>query len=61
METSWGPADLDVAHCSTALGHAPDAEKVTVPWRLLGRSYLTPEVLTRRLEEYLAALFDRYG
>ncbi|KAF0794342.1 hypothetical protein P405_06035 [Streptomyces sp. FR-008] len=20
METSWGPADLDVAHCSTALG-----------------------------------------
>ncbi len=100
METSWGPADLDVAHCSTALallhgvpagmrfadryvaaggtltgddaahlhwrlldalGHAPDAEKVAVPWRLLGRSDLTPEVLTRRLEEYLAALFDRYG
>ncbi|WP_234479682.1 phosphotransferase family protein [Streptomyces sp. DEF147AK] len=100
VETSWGPADLDVAHCSTALallhgvpagtrfadryvaaggtvdeddaahlhwrlldarGHAPDAEKVAVPWRRLGRSDLTPEVLTRRLEEYLAALFDRYG
>ncbi|MFE1130365.1 phosphotransferase family protein [Streptomyces albidoflavus] len=100
VETSWGPADLDVAHCSAALallhgvpagmrfvdryvaaggtvdeddaahlhwrlldalGHAPDAEKVAVPWRRLGRSDLTPEVLTRRLEEYLAALFDRYG
>lgn len=25
METSWGPADLDVAHCSTALAlpHGP--------------------------------------
>ncbi|MGW1456896.1 aminoglycoside phosphotransferase family protein [Streptomyces albidoflavus] len=100
VETSWGPADLDVAHCSTALallhgvpagmrfadryvaaggtlagdegahlywrlldalGHAPDAEKVAVPWRELGRSDLTSEVLTRRVEEYLAALFDRYG
>lgn len=34
---------------------------MAVPGRLLGRSDLTPEVLTRRLEEYLAALFDRYG
>ncbi|MFF8828880.1 phosphotransferase family protein [Streptomyces sp. NPDC015131] len=100
VETSWGPADLDVAHCSTALallhgvpagmrfadryvaaggvlagepaahlhwrlldalGFAPDAEKVAVPWRELGRTDLTADVLTRRLEEYLAALFDRYG
>ncbi|WP_229840701.1 phosphotransferase family protein [Streptomyces roseolilacinus] len=100
VETSWGPADLDVAHCSTALallhgvqaglgfadlyvaaggalsedpgahlywrlldalGFAPDAEKVAAPWRGLGRTDLTPDVLTGRLESYLRALFDRYG
>ncbi|MFP3986827.1 phosphotransferase [Streptomyces sp. E11-3] len=100
VETSWGPADLDVAHCSTALAllhgvptgmrfadqytaaggtltedraahlywrlldalaFAPDAEKVAVPWRELGRADLTAEVLTRRLEEYVQALFDRYA
>ncbi|WP_432056176.1 phosphotransferase family protein [Streptomyces sp. bgisy022] len=100
VETSWGPADLDVAHCSTALallhgvpagmrfadrylaaggtlaedggahlywrlldalGFAPDAEKVAVPWRQLGRVDLTAGVLTHRLEEYIASLFDRYG
>ncbi|MFJ5155854.1 phosphotransferase family protein [Streptomyces sp. NPDC088353] len=99
VETSWGPADLDVAHCSTALAllhgvtagmdfvdrylaaggtpaedraahlywrlldalaFAPDAEKVAVPWRETGRADLTPTLLTRRLEEYLQALFDRY-
>ncbi|MFD7228395.1 phosphotransferase family protein [Streptomyces sp. NPDC059881] len=100
VETSWGPADLDVAHCSTtlallhgaptgmrfadlylaaggklaedpaaqlywrlldALAFAPEAEKVAVPWRELGRIDLTPEVLTGRLEDYLQALFDRFG
>ncbi|WP_037856094.1 phosphotransferase family protein [Streptomyces sp. NRRL S-31] len=100
VETSWGPADLDVAHCSTALallhgtpagmrfadryvdaggtltddradhlywrlldalGFAPDAEKVAVPWRELGRADLTSGVLTRRLEEYIAALLGRYA
>jgi aminoglycoside phosphotransferase (APT) family kinase protein len=100
VETSWGPADLDVAHCSTALAllhgvpagmnfadrylaaggtlaedraahlywrlldalaFAPDAEKVAVPWREVGRTDLTPTVLTRRLEGYLQALFDRYA
>ncbi|MEU3106022.1 phosphotransferase family protein [Streptomyces griseoflavus] len=100
VETSWGPADLDVAHCATALAllhgvpagmrfadlyaaaggtleeepgahlywrlldalaFAPDAEKVAVPWRELGRTDLTPGVLTRRLEDYLAALLERYG
>lgn len=89
VETSWGPADLDVAHCSTALAllhgvpagmrfadryvaaggtlaedstahlywrlldalaFAPDAEKVAVPWRELGRVDLTPTVLAHRLE-----------
>ncbi|MEU4353113.1 phosphotransferase family protein [Streptomyces virginiae] len=97
VETSWGPADLDVAHCSTALallhgvpagmrftdryvdaggtlaegsahlywrlldalGFAPDAEKVAVPWRELGRVDLTPDVLTGRLEGYIEALFER--
>jgi aminoglycoside phosphotransferase (APT) family kinase protein len=97
VETSWGPADLDVAHCSSALtllhgvpaglrfadhyraaggtltddpeahrywrvldalGFAPDAEKVAVPWRELGRTDLTPSVLTRRLESHLLALLD---
>ncbi|MCT7356146.1 phosphotransferase [Streptomyces sp. 15-116A] len=100
VETSWGPADLDVAHCSTALAllhgvpagmrfadrytaaggtladdpaahlhwrlldalaFAPDAEKVAVPWRELGRDDLTPGVLARRLEDYLQALFERYA
>lgn len=100
VETSWGPAELDVAHCSTALAllhgpraglrfadlytaaggqlsgnradhlywrlldalaFAPDAEKVAVPWRELGRSDLTPGVLTSRLEQYIAGLFDRFG
>ncbi|MBW5485899.1 phosphotransferase family protein [Streptomyces bambusae] len=96
VETSWGPADLDVAHCSTALAllygvpeglafadayraaggelaerpedhlywrlldalaFAPDAEKVAVPWRELGRTDLTAEVLAGRLEDYIAAVF----
>lgn len=100
VETSWGPADLDVAHCSTALAllhgvplgmsfadrylaaggrlaerrsahlywrlidalaFAPDAEKVAVPWRELGRTDLTPALLTTRLENYMAALFERYA
>ena len=98
VETSWGPADLDVAHRSTARallhgvdagvrftdrhvaaggtlteddtarlywrlldapGFAPDAEKVAVPWRELGRSDLTADVLTHRLEGHIEALFDR--
>lgn len=100
VETSWGPADLDVAHCSTALAllhgvpagmsfaaqytraggrlehdganhlywrlldalaYAPDAEKVAVPWRELGRTDLTPDVLAARLEDYIACLFDHFG
>ncbi|MEU1290150.1 aminoglycoside phosphotransferase family protein [Kitasatospora sp. NPDC005856] len=100
VETSWGPADLDVAHCATALAllhgpeaglafadrytaaggrelaegrahlywrlldalaFAPDAQKVAEPWRELGRTDLTPAVLTGRLEDYLQALFDRYA
>ncbi|OKI96777.1 phosphotransferase family protein [Kitasatospora sp. CB01950] len=100
VETSWGPADLDVAHCSTALSllhgvplgmtfadrylaaggslaeqpaahlywrvldalaFAPDAEKVAVPWREVGRADLTPALLSSRLEEYLHALFERYA
>ncbi|MFJ4190972.1 phosphotransferase family protein [Kitasatospora sp. NPDC089509] len=101
VETSWGPADLDVAHCSTALAllhgtgtgmafadayqraggttlsphgpdhlywrlldalaFAPDAHKVAVPWRGLGRTDLTAQLLTARLEDYLQALFDRYA
>jgi hypothetical protein len=100
VETSWGPADLDVAHCATALAllhgapagldcadryvaaggtltadsrahlywrlldalaFAPDAEKVAVPWRELGRVDLTPSLLTARLERYLHELVARYG
>jgi aminoglycoside phosphotransferase (APT) family kinase protein len=100
VETSWGPADLDVAHCSTALAllygaqegmrladrylasggmlseepaahlywrvldalaFAPDAEKVAVPWRELGREDLTSVLLASRLEDYLEQLFRRFG
>ncbi|MFD8371056.1 phosphotransferase family protein [Streptomyces sp. NPDC059688] len=100
VETSWGPADLDVAHCSTALAllhgvstgmrfadryvaaggaladdpvdhlywrlldalaFAPDAQKVAVPWREVGRADLTPALLSQRLEGYMRALFDRYA
>ncbi|MFD5632928.1 phosphotransferase family protein [Streptomyces sp. NPDC127077] len=100
VETSWGPADLDVAHCSTALAllhgvplgmsfadryltaggrlaegrdahlywrlidalaFAPDAEKVAVPWRELGRTDLTPALLAGRLEEYVDAVLERYA
>ncbi|MFF8472205.1 alpha/beta fold hydrolase [Streptomyces sp. NPDC015414] len=100
VETSWGPADLDVAHCSTALallhgpghglafrdryerhgGHgladgpdhlywrlldalacSPDAAKLAGPWRELGRTDLTPEVLGERLTAYVGGLMERYG
>ncbi|MFI6929219.1 alpha/beta fold hydrolase [Streptomyces sp. NPDC050287] len=100
VETSWGPADLDVAHCSTALallhgpeyglgfraryeahgGHrladgpdhlywrlldalaySPDAAKLAGPWRELGRTDLTPEVLAGRLETYVAGLLEAYA
>lgn len=100
VETSWGPADLDVAHCSTALallhgpehglgfrgryeaqggrrlaenpdhlywrlldalGYAPDATKLAGPWRELGRTDLTPQVLGARLEAYVAGLLERYA
>ncbi|WP_405879322.1 alpha/beta fold hydrolase [Streptomyces sp. NBC_01136] len=100
VETSWGPADLDVAHCSTALAllhgeayglgfraryeahggrrladgedhlywrlldalaYSPDAEKLAVPWRDLGRTDLTPEVLGERLTAYVTGLFELYG
>lgn len=43
-----------------ALAFAPDAEKVAVPWREVGRADLTPALLTRRLEGYLHALCARY-
>lgn len=100
VETSWGPADLDVAHCSTALAllhaaeyglgfrdryaarggrrladgpdhlywrlldalaYAPDAAKLAGPWRELGRTDLTPEVLEARLESYVTGLLERYA
>ncbi|MGW1952008.1 phosphotransferase [Streptomyces sp. NPDC001920] len=100
VETSWGPADLDVAHCSTALAllhgpehglgfrqryeahggrpladaddhlywrlldalaYAPDAAKLAGPWRDLGRTELTPEVLGERLTAYVAGLLELYG
>ncbi|MDH6449443.1 pimeloyl-ACP methyl ester carboxylesterase/aminoglycoside phosphotransferase (APT) family kinase protein [Streptomyces sp. SAI-149] len=100
VETSWGPADLDVAHCSTALAllhgpehglafrqryeahggrrladgpdhlywrlldalaYCPDAAKLAGPWRELGRTELTPEVLSGRLEVYVRELVERYG
>lgn len=100
VETSWGPADLDVAHCSTALAllhgsehglgfrgryeahggrrlaagpdhlywrlldalaYSPDAAKLAGPWRELGRTELTPEVLGARLEAYAAGLLERFA
>ncbi|MFE2046476.1 alpha/beta fold hydrolase [Streptomyces sp. NPDC059477] len=100
VETSWGPADLDVAHCATALAllygpehglafgdrytaqggrpladgpdqlywrlldalaHAPDAAKLAGPWRELGRTDLTAEVLGERLEGYVRGVVERYA
>ncbi|MET9828707.1 alpha/beta fold hydrolase [Streptomyces sp. NPDC006385] len=100
VETSWGPADLDVSHCSTALAllhgpehglgfrqryeahggrrladagdhlywrlldalaYAPDAAKLAGPWRELGRTELTPEVLGERLTAYVGGLLEWYG
>lgn len=100
VETSWGPADLDVAHCSTALAllhgpehglgfreryeahggrrladagdhlywrlldalaYSPDAAKLAGPWRELGRTDLTPEVLGGRLAAYVGGLLEWYG
>ncbi|WP_033312583.1 alpha/beta fold hydrolase [Streptomyces iakyrus] len=100
VETSWGPADLDVAHCSTALAllsgpeyglgfreryealggrrladgpehlywrlldalaYVPDAAKLAGPWRELGRTDLTPRVLSERLEAYVEGLMERYA
>ncbi|MEV5428973.1 alpha/beta fold hydrolase [Streptomyces sp. NPDC052701] len=100
VETSWGPADLDVAHCATALAllhgpeyglgfrdryearggrrqadgpdhlywrlldalaYVPGAAKLAGPWRELGRTDLTPEVLGERLEAYMGGLLERYG
>ncbi|AMW10071.1 aminoglycoside phosphotransferase [Streptomyces qaidamensis] len=100
VETSWGPADLDVAHCSTALAllfgpeyglgfreryealgglrladgpehlywrlldalaYVPDAAKLAGPWRELGRTDLTPQVLGERLEAYVEGLMERYA
>jgi pimeloyl-ACP methyl ester carboxylesterase len=100
VETSWGPADLDVAHCSTALAllhgpeyglgfreryeahggrrladgpdhlywrlldalaYVPGAAKLAGPWRELGRTDLTPEVLGGRLEAYVTGLLERYA
>ncbi|WP_430784578.1 phosphotransferase family protein [Actinoplanes sp. G11-F43] len=99
-ETSWGPADLDVAHCATmlallhgddlaetfvgayrtaggalapdrhshlywrlldALSFAPAAANAGGPWRELGRTDLTAEVLGPALERHLAHLLDTYG
>ncbi|MFE3180053.1 phosphotransferase family protein [Streptomyces violascens] len=97
VETSWGPADLDVAHCSTnlallhgapaglafaeeyaaaggqlapdpydrlywrlldALAFAPHAEDVADPWRALGRTDLTEDLVKERLEDYVQAVLD---
>ncbi|MFB7191691.1 phosphotransferase family protein [Streptomyces sp. NPDC056230] len=100
VETSWGPADLDVAHCSTALAvlhgvpagmrfadlylavggrltedrtahlywrllaalvYAPNVDRLAVPLAALGRTELTADTLTARLEDYLQAVFERFG
>lgn len=93
--TSWGPADLDVAHCCTnlALVHGPswglrfvdayqqaggvlatdpgdrlfwlvrdclaaseEVPQVSRAWRQAGRTDLTPEIVERRLDDYLNGL-----
>lgn len=44
-----------------ALSFAPDAANAGEPWRRLGRSDLTPEVLTVALERHLAHLLKTFG
>ncbi|WP_406049943.1 hypothetical protein [Kribbella sp. NBC_00889] len=39
-----------------AFAYAPDAQKVAEPWRGLGRTDLTPQLLQTRLENYLEAV-----
>ena len=98
VETSWGPADLDVAHCATNLAMLYGADAglafahhyqsaggqlaatpqdrqywrlidalafagetlrwVTFAWNRLGRTDLTLDVMTARLEDYVAAVLD---
>jgi aminoglycoside phosphotransferase (APT) family kinase protein len=98
VETSWGPADLDVAHCATNLAMLYGAEAgiafardyrsaggrlaatpqdrgywllidalafagetlrwVTFAWNRLGRTDLTLDVMTARLEDYVTAVLD---
>jgi hypothetical protein len=44
-----------------ALAYCPDAAKLAGPWRELGRTELTPQVLGGRLEAYVRGLVERYG
>ncbi|GAA2660312.1 hypothetical protein GCM10010307_77660 [Streptomyces vastus] len=39
----------------------PDAAKLAGPWRELGRTDLTPEVLGGQLEAYVVGLLERYA
>jgi pimeloyl-ACP methyl ester carboxylesterase/aminoglycoside phosphotransferase (APT) family kinase protein len=44
-----------------ALAYSPDAAKLAGPWRELGRTDLTAEVLGGRLEAYVAGLLEAYA
>jgi hypothetical protein len=41
-----------------ALHYSPDAEKLVVPWREAGRTDLTPDVVSERLESYVCGLMS---
>ncbi|MEV5011972.1 hypothetical protein [Streptomyces sp. NPDC055692] len=44
-----------------ALVYAPNVDRLAIPLAALGRTELTADKLTARLEDYLQAVFERFG
>lgn len=55
------PADHLYWRLLAALVYAPNVDRLAVPLAALGRTELTADKLTARLENYLQAVFERFG